>query len=99
MAKQKLPTRITVAYLKKMEACTSKIDLFRRTFGNSAEINLENLRKAKAAGLNLGYLYKYLYEDDRLRTHKAYCPRCGASIEKFYRKYRRDLKAQEVQNG
>jgi hypothetical protein len=39
-------------------ACTEHRKLFRETFGGSAEVNIENMRKAVAAGLSV---YHYIY--------------------------------------
>jgi hypothetical protein len=57
----KIPTRITLSWLKNHRACLSQRRLFKATFGNSAEISRDNLQAALKAGLRLSWLQDALY--------------------------------------
>ena len=47
---------VTVAMLRKKKACPDQVVLFREVFGDSAQVNLRNVRKARKAGLDVGWV-------------------------------------------
>lgn len=59
--------KVTLKKLKAMDACVLQRKLFRKTFGDSVEVTLSNLRKAVKAGLDIDYFIdKFLdYEQRR----------------------------------
>lgn len=48
--------KVTVKWLTERRACKGQVAHFQELFGDEAEINLENLGKAVAIGLNLNWL-------------------------------------------
>lgn len=49
---------ITIDWLNERKACEDQVDLFRTTFGGSAEVTRDNLVRAGDVGLNLVWLAK-----------------------------------------
>jgi len=45
--------RVTLAMLRRLGACPSQIKLFEATFGEAAELTLENGERAAVAGLDI----------------------------------------------
>lgn len=58
--------RITLEWLRSQGAFPEHLDLFRKGWGESAEITPENLRKAIDRGLNVIWLAPYLFSDQEL---------------------------------
>lgn len=52
--------RVTRFYLWRKGACKKNRRLFKKTFGWSAEVNIENYRKALAVGLGVYYFTVFL---------------------------------------
>jgi hypothetical protein len=48
--------RITVAFLRKHEACDDQVDLFARVFPKGADISRDNILRAQAHYLNIHWL-------------------------------------------
>lgn len=51
--------KVTSLQLYFNDACPFDRKLFRKTFGRSAEVNIENMRKAVKAGLSVSYYVRY----------------------------------------
>jgi len=47
--------KITIAQLKKLEACSDQVALFEKIFGASAKVTLENCLIAAEAGLDIDW--------------------------------------------
>jgi hypothetical protein len=50
------PWTITLDWLQSVKACEEQVVLFESTFGDSAEVTVENLEKAREVKLNLSWL-------------------------------------------
>ena len=48
--------RITAAYLRKLGACESQVETFEKLWPRGATINLRNIHRANAAGLDILWL-------------------------------------------
>lgn len=53
--------KITVEYLKRLNACKDQVDLFAKTFPDGAKVTRDNLAKARAAGLNVEWFAAEVY--------------------------------------
>lgn len=53
--------RITLDQLRQAKACADQAALFESTFGQSAEVTLENCLRAAAVGLDLGWAADRLF--------------------------------------
>ena len=47
---------VTMATLKKNKGCSTQVTKFKELFGESARVNLRNLRKAREAGLDVEWV-------------------------------------------
>ena len=54
----RIPKKITVAFLRKLGACQSSVELFAKVFPNGATITQGNIKKAWAADLSIMWLAK-----------------------------------------
>lgn len=54
--KRTIPAKITVRFLRKMGACNSHVEAFKKVFPRGAAVTLENIRKAHDADLKVGWL-------------------------------------------
>jgi len=61
--------QITVEMLKRLHACQPQVDLFRSTFGETAELTAENGEKAAAVGLDINWLAAQVLTDERLTEY------------------------------
>lgn len=72
--------KITVEYLKELEACEAQVKLFDETFPGGAELTLENLQRAASAELDIAWLARRVlsapareaYEQARDTARAAY---------------------------
>jgi len=55
-----MANKITVKWLTERRACVGQVKHFQELFGEEAAVNLENLEKAVAIGLNLNWLAREL---------------------------------------
>jgi len=55
-----MANKITVKWLTERRACVGQVKHFQELFGEEAVVNLENLEKAVAIGLNLNWLAREL---------------------------------------
>ena len=46
---------LTAAHLLDAGACRGQVELFRRTFPDGAALTLANIKRARAAGLSVGW--------------------------------------------
>ena len=61
--------KITIEYLKSLDACEDQVELFKKFLGKRKYVLLtgRNLRKAKEFGLYILWLINRLPEDDKIR--------------------------------
>lgn len=58
------PMTLTADMLREGKACGPQVELFEQTFGQSAQLTPENMRKAIAAGLNVIWYITLITEKD-----------------------------------
>jgi len=82
---------ITAKLLARKKACESQVELFRATFGDEAEVTLENCLRAAAVGLDFDWAAYYLLSATaRKRYNEAVAParklfdETAASARKLY---------------
>jgi len=63
-------TQVTVAMLERLGACLSQVELFKATFGESAELTQENGARAADAGLDINWLARRVLTGERLAEHQ-----------------------------
>jgi hypothetical protein len=56
MKTERLTKFITLAQLRNLGACVDQLEIFERTFGDSAEVSHENIPKALAAELDVAWI-------------------------------------------
>lgn len=81
-----LQMKITTEMLLAKEACANQVALFRKTFGESADITLGNCLKASSVGLSIGWAAENLLSPP---AREAYEEAAAAAWEA----YRRDISA------
>jgi hypothetical protein len=64
------PVSITLRWLKAEEACRSQVDLFRDTFGESADVSRAAATEAARAGLDVDWLAARLLDDPARRAYE-----------------------------
>ncbi|HUT58708.1 MAG TPA: hypothetical protein VNA25_12755 [Phycisphaerae bacterium] len=80
----RIPKKITVAFLRKLGACQSSVELFAKVFPNGATITQGNIKKAWAADLSIMWLAKrILSAAERAKFDKDIDP-AWAEYEKDY---------------
>ena len=63
--------QVTTQKLKDLGACPEQIELFRRTFGESADVTEANIVRAELEGLNVDWLGKRLVATETWREYEA----------------------------
>lgn len=65
--------QITVAQLRTWGACDPRVELFRTTFGEAADITLENTQRSIDAGLNFGWVARQILHGPALEEFRSRC--------------------------
>ena len=60
---------ITIKWLKEKNACSDQVELFKKTFGEKATLNLPNLKKAATSGLNIDWFAEHFLSAPALKAY------------------------------
>jgi len=81
---------VTMATLKKNKGCSTQVTKFKELFGESARVNLRNLRKAREAGLDVEWVTCLLQKPLRDKYDAAVKPlwdKYDAAVKPLQDKY------------
>ena len=70
--------KITARMLRLKGACSPQVELFRSVFPRGARVTLDNLKKAREAGLDVGWIVRQQPEEKRAAYKAATAPAYAA---------------------